>query len=146
MTYPALRQDIIAQWRADLIDNDFGIVFNADYSIITNADGKMEGDAALFLAYRNANITSDDQLVKWYEAHPQVSLDEDMTISERIVRDFTGIPIEDARKLMWPQALLDADYDLSKITPQQFLQILDMYLGTGTINWSQYLAEDNPEA
>ncbi len=139
-------EPVIAQWRKDLLDKEFGLVFNADYSIITNDNGVFEGDASLFLAYRNADITGDNRLIAWYDEFTKQIPPGDYSISEYIVNKFTGIPLETARKLMWPECLLEADYDLSKITPQQFVQILDIYMETGAVGWDIYLAQNAENA
>jgi len=138
-----INEDAIAQWRKDLLDTDFGLKFNADYSFITNAEGKWEGDASLFLAYRYADINDDAKLLAWYDDLSAKVLaefgEEDITVSEYIVMMFTGIPLESARKLMWPQPLLDNDYDLATVTPQMFVQVLDVYMETGVVGWDIYI-------
>lgn len=132
-----LKTAIIDQWKKDLLDAEFGIKFNCDYAVITNDDGNLEGDASLFLAFRHAEITDDNQLLDWYESVSKRVPVGGYHISDVIVADYTGIPLDDACKLMWPQVLIDRpDYELSQITPKQFIAVLNVYLETGIVDWN----------
>ena len=132
-----IKEDVIKQWKKDLLDAEFGITFNCDYAVITNDDGNLEGDASLFLAYRYADINNDSQLLDWYESASKRVPAGGYHISEVIVAEFTGIPLDDACKLMWPQVLIDREgFDLSKITPKQFIAVLDVYLKTAIVDWN----------
>lgn len=132
-----LKTAVINQWKKDLLDAEFGIKLNCDYAVITNDEGNLEGDASLFLAFRHAEIADDNQLLDWYEGVSKRVPVGGYHISDVIVADYTGIPLDDACKLMWPQVLIDRpDYELSQITPKQFIAVLDVYLETGIVDWN----------
>lgn len=127
-----LRHGVIKQWIEDLLDEDFGIKFNADFVCVKQGKrGKLMGDGSLFLAYRQAEVKTDAELVEWIGAlklpdggyHP----------SEVIVNLFTGIPIEDACSLMWPSALWTTEYE--NPTAKDFVRVLQNYLVTGEVDW-----------
>ncbi len=111
---------VIAQWKEDLLDKDFP-KFNMDYEIIEHPGKTFEGDAALFLAYR---IVED--LTEFYKHNTGWA----------VITKYTNIPIDRARELLWPTVLLeDSEFDLSSITPEQFISVLDVYLETGIVDW-----------
>ncbi|MFM7012604.1 MAG: hypothetical protein ACKO0Z_25275 [Betaproteobacteria bacterium] len=137
---PKLNESVIAQWRQDLLDRSMGIRFNADYSCVLDEDGTIMGDAAMFLVYRYAEMNEDKDIFIWYErASENLPGMKDLAAgyhdSEIIVTYFTGIPLEDACKLLWPTVLINQEYDLSKLTAKDFVSVLDVYLETGIVDW-----------
>lgn len=127
-----LRHGVIKQWIEDLNDDDFGIKFNADFVCVQQGRrGKLMGDGSLFLAYRQANVQSDKELVEWIG---DLKLpDGGYHPSEVIVNLFTGIPLEDACALMWPSALWTTEYE--NPTAKDFVRVLQNYLVTGEVDW-----------
>jgi hypothetical protein len=128
-----LKDDVITQWIEDLRDPDFGIVFNADYPIALTSRGKVTGDAALYLAVRNADVDPKD-IFRWYE---QLVIPKGYHSSDVIVSMFTGMPLDTAHKLMYPQALLDdPNFEMTRLKSRYFIAVLDVYLKTGVIDWT----------
>jgi hypothetical protein len=131
-----LKDDVIAQWVEDLSDPDFGVVFNADYPIALTKRGKVTGDAALYLAIRNADVDPSD-IFRWYETLKKER--RKFHSSDYIVNMFTGIPLDTANKLMYPRELLDdPQFDMLRIKPKYFLEVLDVYLKTGVVDWKLF--------
>lgn len=133
---------VIDQWIDDLTDKELNIVFNADIQFGRTPRGKLTGDAAFFLAYRNAPHADDEALLKWLRGI-EVPRDEDYLPSELIVHTYTRIPMKDVKALLWPQILLDEpDYHLEKMTPRQFVKTLKAYLETGVVSWAWLLPNE----
>lgn len=124
----------IAQWKQDLLSTE-GPRFNIDYPILEHEGTKpdrFEGDAALFLAYHYADIQDDSELSEFMSTKN----------SEQLINFYTGIPVADAKQLLEPKILWDYhDYDTSKITAQQFLGVLDVYLETGKVLWEKIVLD-----
>lgn len=138
---PTLNEPVIKQWREDLLDRSMGIRFNADYSCVLDENDVIMGDAAMFLVYRNADLVEDRDIFRWYEnVVARIPGMKDLAAgyhdSELIVTHFTGIPLADSCKLMWPTVLLNQDFDLTKLTTKDFVNVLDVYLETGIVDWS----------
>lgn len=134
---------VIDQWIDDLLDKSFGIKFNADVPYRRMVKGKLMGDASLFLAYRQAPVNDDAELLNWFGSI-KVPVNEDYTASEVIVHTYTRIPMDDCRALMWPQILLsDPNYDMEKMKASDFVKTLRIYLETGTVSWQWMLPEQN---
>lgn len=132
---------VIDQWIDDLLDTNFGIKFNADVPYGRTPKGKLMGDAALFLAYRQVAVNDDEELFKWLSAI-NVPPDEDYLVSELVVHTFTRIPLKESRALLWPQELLNhPEYDLAKMTPKHFVRTLRTYLETGIVSWEWLLPD-----
>jgi len=128
---------VIKQWIADLKDKDFGIAYNADYTCIVNDDGNIAGDAALFLAIRHADINDNMDVFDWYAKLPIP--EGGYHPSECVVTLFTGIPLEDACKLMWQKDLYEADYNTEDMKAADFVKVLNAYLKTGEVDWKVLL-------
>lgn len=129
-----LKRAVINQWIEDLLDPTFGIKYNSDFLCTTfGRKKKLMGDAALFLAYRQADVQSDAELIEWINtlSIPDGGYDP----SEYIVNLFTNIPLEDACKFMWPKVLWNAapDYEPSA---SDFVKVLQGYLKTKEVDWS----------
>jgi hypothetical protein len=131
-----IKYDVVEQWIEDLRDPDFGVVFNADYPIALTSRGKVTGDAALYLAIRNADVDTD-AIFRWYE-----ELKKDRRkyhSSDYIVNMFTNIPLDSAHKLMYPQVLLDdPQFEMTRIKPRYFIEVLQVYLKTGVVDWKLF--------
>lgn len=131
-----LKTEVIERWIEDLDDPDFGIVFNADYPIALTPRGKVTGDAALYLAIRNADVDPED-IFRWYETLKK----ERRTYhsSDYIVNMFTNIPLEVANKLMYPQELLnDPQFEMTRIKAKYFVEVLKVFLNTGVVAWDLF--------
>lgn len=135
-----LNNAVIKQWIADLNDKKFGVRFNSEYMCILDDDGNIAGDGALFLAMRNADIKEDHDVFPWYEKLPIPK--GGYHASEVVVSMFTGIPIEDACKLMWPTVLYSHDYDTENMSTKEFVTVLKHYLDSGDVDWTLLLPEE----
>ncbi len=134
---------VINQWIDDLLDKSFGIKFNADIPYGKTFKGKLMGDAALFLAYRQAPVQDDEQLIKWLDAI-KVPADEDYLPSEIIVHTYTRIPMSACRALLWPQLhIAHPEFDKDKMKASDFEKTLQIYLETGVVSWQWMLPEDH---
>lgn len=118
-----LREEVIAQWKADLVDPTFP-VFNLDFEHVVR-NGKPEGDAGLFLAYRYSHTEDLAEYLGENRSH-------------EIIADLTGIPLEDAYALINPTEVFarDSKVEPSRIKPRQFIRVLDEYLSSGVVDWS----------
>jgi len=135
-----LKTAAIKQWIADLNDKKFGIEFNSEYMCILNDKGNIAGDAALFLAIRNADIKENSDVFAWYE---KLKIPKGgYHASEVVVTMFTGIPIEDACKLMWPHILYSNGYDTENMSAKEFVTVLKHYLDSGVVDWTLLLPEE----
>lgn len=118
-----LHHDVIAQWKADLVDPSFP-TFNCDFEHVIR-NGKPEGDAGIFLAFRYSHT---DDLAEY--------LGNSRT--HEIVADLTGIPLPDAYALLNPAEIFgrNSKIEPSRVKPRQFIRVLDEYLESGVVDWS----------
>lgn len=138
-----LKRAVINQWIDDLLDPYFNIKYNSDYFCTTvGRKKKLMGDAALFLAYRQADVQSDAELFEWINKLkiPAGGYDQ----SEYIVSLFTNIPLEDACKFMWPKVLWNAAPDYEP-TAADFVKVLRHYLKTKEVDWGVAVPLPPPE-
>lgn len=126
----------IEQWIADLSASSGEVKYNADYACVTDADGSIMGDAALFLAIRHADIKENEDIYAWYDDFGRTQLPPGgYHPSEVIITRFTGIPLEDACKLIWSPLLFDDSFPEDKMTAKLFVEVLKTYLRTGDVDW-----------
>lgn len=134
---PMLNKKVIARWRADLLNTDASRPrFNIDYPVLEHEGtdpSRFEGDPGFILAYTYAEIKDDSELSEWM-------VDKQ---TEALIHHWTGIPIEDAKKLVEPKRLWDENYPTRDLTAKQFVMVLDKYLESGRVLWELVLA-DNP--
>lgn len=131
-----LNNPAIAQWIEDLSNKSFEVRYNPDYSCVTAEDGVIMGDAALFLAIRHANINTNAEIYDWYDKFGRTEVPPGgYHPSEVIIQKFTGIPLEDACKLVWPPLLFDEDFPSDKLTAALFVKVLKDYLSSGEVDW-----------
>lgn len=133
---PDYKYAIINEWLNDLKDSSFEVKFNMDYGCILNTRGKIEGDAALFLAIRHAPIQHNNEIHEWYADYIPP---KGYSTPEAIVSQFTNIPIDHARELFWSKDLLNWPGELSHIRARMFVQVLEAYMETGKVLWSHVL-------
>ncbi len=136
-----LYADVITAWIEDLTDPDFGVKFNADVACAVVKKGRKSitmGDAALFLVLRQVGMEDGFDITTWYEGLAP-AVPRGTQAPEYLVSKYSGIPFVDARKLMWPQPLFDADYELSNMKARQFVAVLKHYLMTGEVSWEKVL-------
>lgn len=141
MTKPTgLNYKVVKQWKDDLRMTEGVPRFNMDYPIIEH-EGKpddaerFEGDPGLFLAWHYAvgqDIENDTKLSEWMSTRS----------TEEMITRFTGIPADDAYQLLNPEALWKRNYPTRKLTPHQFVAVLDLYLETGHVLWEKVLMDD----
>jgi len=136
-----LNYNVIKQWKADLVMRDGVPRFNMDYPIIEHEGSpddatRFEGDPGLFLAWHfgidNKEIESDTKLSEWMADRS----------TEEIITRFTGIPADASHELLNPEALWKKNYPTRKLTPFQFIAVLDLYLETGMVLWEKVLMDD----
>jgi hypothetical protein len=137
----ALNASAIKQWLEDLRDEEFGLRFNADKMFYEytgkGTRRKLEGDASLFLAYRCLDVIDDHEVISYLEnipVHP-----EGYHPAEVLVHELSGIPLKDAKALMWMEPLLKADYDTTTLKATQFADVLEKYQITGEVDWTSVL-------
>lgn len=133
---------VIDQWIRDLATLPFRKVrFNADYSVILDNDVNdpdsevLVGDAVLFLVLRNFPHFLEDTkaLFEYYDSfHTRYN---STNTPDTILSTLTGIPLEDSKKLMWPDILLRNDR-LHEMTPLDFIDVLGTYLNEGYVDWT----------
>lgn len=138
VTQPAImNKKVITRWRADLLSEDTHRPrFNMDYPILEHEGSdpsRFEGDPGFILAYTYADVKDDSELSGWM-ADKQ---------TEALIHHWTGIPVEDAKKLVEPKRLWEVNYPTRTITAKQFVMVLDKYLESGHVLWELVLA-DNP--
>lgn len=137
---PILNKKVIERWRIHLLDRE-SPRFNIDYPILEHEgrDGdpkRFEGDPGFILAYFTElpGVENDTQLSAWMSDKQ----------TEVLINIWTGIPLDDARKLVEPSALWQVNYPTRSITAKQFVSVLDTYLETGLVLWEKVILE-NPK-
>lgn len=132
-----LNKKVIQRWRTDLLSDDTTRPrLNMDYPILEHEGtdpSRFEGDAGFILAYTYADITDDKELSEWMSDKS----------TEALIHHWTGIPLEDAKKLLEPRELWAVNYPVENITAKQFVRVLDKYLESGHVLW-QLIIADNP--
>jgi len=135
-----LNDKVIKQWKHDLLDKGVGPKFNIDYPVLEH-EGKpgdatrFEGDPGFFLAWHFAiesgEVEDDTQLSEWLSTRT----------TEELIARYTGIPLDAAKQLLEPRALWEVNYPTRKLSPKQFIAVLDKYLETGHVLWQQVLLD-----
>lgn len=132
----AINQINVNLWIEDLLSPPDGLQFNPDYACVTDERGRPMGDAALFLAYRQANINNRDDIYAWYDNFSKTAIPPGgYHPSEVILNVFAGIPLADACKLIWSPLLFLEDFPPEKLNAKLFVSVLRHYLKTGEVEW-----------
>ena len=140
MTQGATKLRAIQRWREDLTGSGGDDLprFNIDLACHIDGDGRLHGDAALFLAFRNLDLprrVSGSALDYNQDVATWMSRQD----SAAVITAFTGIKIEDARQLVEPRLLWETDFDLASLRGREFVNVLDGYLATGIVDWQRVI-------
>ena len=137
-----LKHRVIAQWKEDLLETEDFPKFHIDYECVEQKNGKLVGDASLFLAYRNVHVEIDAAEGDIKSRNREIATWMKNKRSSEIIHAFTGIPLEDAVQLTEPRALWEVNYELQRVTPRQYLSVLEGYLATGVVDWARLLPKN----